>query len=112
MTPNLLNLTAIAFYVITWVLITRSVQASIKATDTSQEKRSSSSKLYFVTWGVALTDHVFIIITPLTNSDGLSFSFVALVSYVNVVYQFDFIYFHAESKNSSTGGGDFTFYDT
>ena len=82
MTPNLLNLTAIAFYVITWVLITRSVQASIKATDTSQEKRSSSSKLYFVTWGVALTDHVFIIITPLTNSDGLSFSFVALVSYV------------------------------
>ncbi|MEH6457215.1 MAG: cytochrome c biogenesis protein CcsA [Cocleimonas sp.] len=82
MTSNLLNLTAIAFYIITWVLITRSVQASIRTPDTTEEKKAGTSKVYFITWGIALSDHLFSIITPLTNSEELSLSFVSLGSYV------------------------------
>lgn len=78
MTSNLLNLTAITFYIITWVLITRSVQSSIQATD----ERPQVRKIYFITWGIALADHLFSIITPLTNAEGLSLSFVSLGSYV------------------------------
>lgn len=78
MTTNLLNLIAIAFYIITWVLIARCVQANIKTPD----QRPKFSKAYFVTWGIALAAHLFSIIKPLTDSDELSFSFVSLASYV------------------------------
>ena len=78
MTSNFLNLIAIAFYMITWVLIARSVQANIKKPD----EKPKSNKIYFVTWGLALAAHLFSIINPLTNSDELSFSFLSLGSYV------------------------------
>ena len=78
MTPNLLNLVAIAFYIITWVLITRGVLANIK----TPEQSSTPNKVYFVTWAIALTAHIFSIIMPLTESHELSFSFVSLGTYV------------------------------
>lgn len=78
MTTNLLNLTAIAFYIITWVLITKGVLANIKA----PEQQTKPSRIYFITWAVALTAHIISNITPLINSEGLSFSVVALGSYV------------------------------
>ena len=78
MTSNLLNLTAIAFYIITWVLITRSVRANIKAPDA----KLTTNKIYFITWTIALVAHIFSIVNPLANSEVLSFSFVALGTYV------------------------------
>ena len=78
MTPNLFNLTAIAFYIITWVLIVRCVQVNIK----HPEEQPQVSKVYFIAWAIALVAHLLSIITPLTNSEELSFSFVALGSYV------------------------------
>lgn len=78
MTTNLLNLIAIAFYVITWVLITKSVLANIKSPD----QQSKPSRIYFLTWAIALVAHIICNIIPLTNTEGLNFSFVALGSYV------------------------------
>lgn len=71
-----LNLIAIALYFFTWVLITRHVLAHIKTPE------NTSNSTYFVTWSIALTVHLLSIIAPLSNTDGLSLSFIALGSYV------------------------------
>lgn len=72
------NLIAIAFYLITWVLITRSVQSNIK----SPEDKPAAQKIYFICWGIALLAHLIGIIAPLDNTEGLSLSFISLGSYV------------------------------
>lgn len=78
MTPNLLNLVAIAFYIITWALITRDVLANIKAPD----EISQPKKTYFLTWGLALVAQLYGIVLQFVLSSGLTFSFIALGSYV------------------------------
>jgi len=82
MTPNLLNVAAIAFYIITWLLVTRCAWANIKAPDTTQKERPQPNKIYFLTWGLALVAHLYSIIMLLANSGELSFNFTALGSYV------------------------------
>jgi len=78
MTSNLLNLIAIAFYIITWVLITKRVLANIK----TPEEQAQPNKIYFLTWAVALVTHIIGNVTPLANTTGLNVSFIALASYV------------------------------
>jgi len=78
MTPNLLNLVAIAFYIITWVLITRGVQSDIKTLDTTTKPK----KIYFLSWGLGLAAHLYSIILLLAHSGQLSFNFTSLGSYV------------------------------
>lgn len=71
-------LIAIAFYIITWVLIARSIQANIN----SPEQQPASQKVYFLCWGIALLAHFVGIIAPLNNADGPNLSFISLGSYV------------------------------
>lgn len=78
MTTNLLNLTAIAFYIITWVLISKCMLENIKTPD----HLPKTSRIYFITWIIALLAHISSSITPLANTEQLSFSFIALSSYV------------------------------
>ena len=73
----ILNLIAIVFYIITWVLITRCVQTNAKTPDVA----AKSNKLYFITWGLALATQL-LGMTSLLSAGGLSFNFVALGSYV------------------------------
>ena len=78
MTTNALNLIAILFYVITWVLITKDILSCIRSTD----YQSKPNKLYFICWAIALIAHISSKVTPLANSEELSSSFIALGSYV------------------------------
>ena len=82
MTPTLLNLVAIAFYIITLVLIARSVLKNIKAPSTNPEEIIRPKKIYFLTWGLALVAHLYSIIMLLAITGELSFNFTALGSYV------------------------------
>ena len=78
MMHNLLNLAAIAFYLITWVMITKSIKAESK----TPENKSHLSKFVFITWGFALAAHIFSIHTPLSSANTLAFNFMTLGSYV------------------------------
>lgn len=78
MTTNLLNITAIIFYLISWFMITRSVRASIDKPSQYNEKR----KYFFIVWFIALAIHILSIHMPVMNGEPLSFSFFTLSSYV------------------------------
>jgi len=78
MTSNLLNLAAIALYLLTWVLITRCVKANMKTLD----QRTKSSEIYFTLWAFALIAHFASIVQPFITSNEISFHFISLGSYV------------------------------
>jgi len=100
MTTNLLYLIAIAFYVITWILITKGVLANIK----NPEEQTKPSRLYFLTWAIALIAHIICNIKPVIDAEGLSFNFIALGSYVMWFISFlSIILFIISGSNSDSG---------
>ena len=78
MTTNLLHLIAIAFYVLTWVFITKAILDCIKCSGDNVK----TNKLYLMTWAIALIAHVSSHVYPISGHQSLSFNFIALGSYV------------------------------
>ena len=78
MTANLLSITAILLYLITWILISLRVKASIK----NPEIDVKSAKIYFLSWLGALVLHILSLHFPLFLGEPLILSFFSLASYV------------------------------
>lgn len=78
MTDTFLNLIAILFYLATWLLIT----VHVRAESNNPEKKNNISKLYFITWFVALVLHIIGIHYPLFLGKPLVFGFATLTSFV------------------------------
>jgi len=78
MTATLLSLPAILLYLITWILITRCVRASI----INPDAKKKSKKTYFIPWLLALTLHILSLHFPLFQEKPLTLSFISLASYV------------------------------
>lgn len=78
MTANLLNIAAIACYVITWLMIILRLRAKIS----NSEQSEKSGKLYFIPWLIALVLHIASIHLPLVQGNQLAFNFITLGSYV------------------------------
>jgi len=76
MTALHLSTVAIAFYLITWLLIVIRVRSQIKL------GKIKSSKIYLATWVVALIVHLLVLHFPLFVGRPLSLSFFSLSSYV------------------------------
>ena len=78
MNATILNLAAILFYLITWILIIRCVYASIK----NPELKKKFSKLHTLTWLLALVFHITGLHYPLFINEPLTLNFISLASYV------------------------------
>lgn len=78
MTANLLNLAAIIFYLICWLIITMQIRSDIN----NPVQKGQSKRLYFIPWLIALILHILSIHIPLLDGEPLSFSFITLSSYV------------------------------
>jgi ABC-type uncharacterized transport system permease subunit len=73
-----LDLSAILFYFMTWILIIRCVYASIK----NPELKKKFSKLHTLTWLLALIFHIVGLHYPLFSGEPLTLNFISLASYV------------------------------
>ena len=82
MTSGLLNLSAIAFYIITWFLIFKSVREKTQ----NPEHAKQPNKIYLVTWLIALGLHFFSLIKPSSGASELSFGFFDFGLLCDVVY--------------------------
>ena len=78
MTANLLNLAAIACYLITWAMVILRLRSEINNPD----KQISTTKFYFLPWLLALLLHIAGIHLPLSDGNQLAFNFISLGSYV------------------------------
>ena len=78
MNATFLSLSAILFYLLTWILIIRCVYASIKDPDIKKK----FSKLHTLTWLLALISHIAGLHYPLFIGEPLILNFLSLASYV------------------------------
>ncbi|MEE9325891.1 MAG: cytochrome c biogenesis protein CcsA [Cocleimonas sp.] len=78
MSATLLNIVAIIFYFISWIMITLAVRADIN----NKENPPNKSKLYFITWFIALIIHIVALHYPLMIGKPLVVGFATLGSYV------------------------------
>ncbi len=79
MNATTISLIAISLYSISWVLISLHVRTNIQS---PQEESSKGSKLYFISWLIALILHILALHFPLIQGAAMSLNFFTLASYV------------------------------
>ena len=79
MSANTLSIIAILLYSISWILISLHVRTTIKNPEDTSGKHS---KLYFITWSIALILHILALHFPLMQGKTMMLNFFTLASYV------------------------------
>jgi len=79
MNATTISLTAIFLYGISWVLISLHVRSTIK---NPQQERDNKSKIYFISWLIALVLHIIALHFPLIQGKPMALNFFSLASYV------------------------------
>lgn len=82
MNATTISIFAILLYTISWVLISLHIRATIKGAQQNNEHSNVKSKLYFLSWLIALILHILSLHFPLIQGKPMPLNFFTLASYV------------------------------
>ena len=82
MSAATISIFAILLYTTSWILISLRVRAAIKSPQNQNNNPNKITKIYFISWLIALFLHIFSLHIPLMQGKPMALNFFSLASYV------------------------------